>query len=52
MGLSRRIIRHINHGGQVKRSTMQKITDFLSREIKADRQGRALLLERNKTNAL
>jgi len=28
-GLSRRIIRHIRHGGQVKRSTMQKISDFL-----------------------
>jgi hypothetical protein len=31
-GLSRRIIRHVRHGGQVKRSTMQKITDFLSSE--------------------
>jgi hypothetical protein len=42
-GLSRRIIRHIRHGGQVKDSTMQKIIDFLSREGKTDGQGRAVL---------
>ena len=51
-GLARRIIRHIKHGGRVKRSTMQRITDFLGKEIKTDGQGRALLLERNNINAL
>lgn len=30
-GLSRRIIRHIRHEGQIKPSTMQRITEFLSR---------------------
>ena len=30
-GLSRRIIRRIRHRGQVKPSTMQRITDFLTR---------------------
>jgi hypothetical protein len=40
-GLSRRIIRHIRHDGQVKPSTMQRITDFLARKIKAAGQGRA-----------
>jgi hypothetical protein len=35
-GLSRRIIRHIRHVGQVKPSTMQRITDFLSRKLAAD----------------
>jgi hypothetical protein len=29
--LSRRIIRHIRHRGQVKPSTMQRISDFLTR---------------------
>ena len=29
-GLSRRIIRQIRHGGQVKPITMRRITDFLS----------------------
>jgi hypothetical protein len=33
-GLSRRIIRHIRHEGQVKPSTMQRITDFLARKLK------------------
>ena len=36
--LSRRIIRHIRHKGQVKRSAMQRILDFLSR-TKTDPQG-------------
>jgi hypothetical protein len=40
-GLSRRIIRRIKHEGQVKPSTMQKITDFLARKLKPDDQGRA-----------
>jgi hypothetical protein len=35
-GLSRRIVRHIRHNGQVKPSTMQRITDFLTRTSKAD----------------
>jgi hypothetical protein len=39
--LSRRIIRHIRHKGQVKPSTMKRITDFLTRKLKADGQGRA-----------
>ena len=30
-GLARRIIRRIKHGGRVKRSTMQRITDFLGK---------------------
>jgi hypothetical protein len=30
-GLSRQIIRHIRHSGQVKPRTMQRITDFLTR---------------------
>jgi hypothetical protein len=34
-GLSRRIIRHIRHEGQVKPSTMQRITDFLARKLRA-----------------
>lgn len=34
-GLSRRIIRHIRHGGHVKASTMQKMRDFLSRKLEA-----------------
>ena len=38
-GLSRRIIRRIRHGGQVKTSTMQKITDFLAGKLKADIPG-------------
>jgi hypothetical protein len=45
-GLSRRIIRHVRHGGQVKRSRMQRIADFLRRELNAGEQGRAT--ERNK----
>jgi hypothetical protein len=40
-GLSRRIIRHIRHDGQVKPSTMQRITDFLARTIKSAGRGRA-----------
>lgn len=40
-GLSRRIIRHIRHDGQVKASTMRRITDFLTGESNADDQGRA-----------
>jgi hypothetical protein len=48
-GLSRRIIRHIRHEGQVKASTMQRITNFLSRKLKPDDQGRAR--ERKKPNA-
>jgi hypothetical protein len=35
-GLSRRIIRHIRHDGQVKHSTMKRIADFLARKLKAD----------------
>jgi len=31
-GLSRRIIRRVRHQGQVKRSTMQRIIDFLTRK--------------------
>ncbi len=31
-GLSRRIIRHIRHRGQVKPGTMKKIRDFLARK--------------------
>jgi transcriptional regulator with XRE-family HTH domain len=37
-GLSRRIIRHIRHGAQVKPSTMQRITDFLTRELETVRK--------------
>ena len=40
-GLSRRIIRHIRHGGQVKPATMQRISDFLAGQLKADGRGRA-----------
>jgi hypothetical protein len=40
-GLSRRIIRRIRHDGQVKPSTMQRITDFLARKRDEDRRGRA-----------
>ena len=40
-GLSRRIIRRIRNEGQVKYSTMQRITDFLVRKLKADGAGRA-----------
>ena len=40
-GLSRRIIRHIRHGGQVKPSTMQGVVDFLTRKLEADGQDRA-----------
>jgi hypothetical protein len=46
-GLSRRIIRRIRHDGQVKASTMQRITDFLTRQLKAD--GRGCAPERPKT---
>lgn len=35
-GLSRRIIRRIRHQGPVKFSTMQRITDFLTRKLEAD----------------
>jgi hypothetical protein len=31
-GLSRRIIRHVKHGGQLKSSTLEKITNFLRGE--------------------
>lgn len=48
-GLSRRIIRNIRHHGQVKPSTMQRITDFLARKLEADGQFHAL--ERRKPNA-
>ena len=34
-GLSRRIIRYMRHRGQVKPSTMRKITDFLNGELKS-----------------
>jgi hypothetical protein len=50
-GLSRRIIRRIRHEGQVKPSTMQRITDFLARKLEADGQGRAQE-RRSKPNAL
>jgi hypothetical protein len=40
-GLSRRIIRRIRHDGQVKPSTMQRITDFLARKLERDSRGRA-----------
>lgn len=49
-GLSRRIIRRIRHDGQVKPSTMQRITDFLARKLDADSQGRAP--KRNRPNAV
>ena len=39
--LSRRIIRHIRHGGQVKPSTMQRVIDSLTRTLKADIPGTA-----------
>jgi len=48
-GLSRRIIRHIRHEGQVKPRTMKRITDFLAGKLRADGQGRAQ--ERRKPNA-
>ena len=50
-GLSRRIIRRIRHEGQVKPSTMQRITDFLARKLEADGQGRAQE-RRSKPNAV
>jgi hypothetical protein len=40
-GLSRRIIRRIRHHGQVKPNTMQRITDFLARKLKAAGRSRA-----------
>jgi hypothetical protein len=49
-GLSRRIIRRIRHDGQVKPSTMQRITDFLARQLEEDSQGHAP--ERNRPNAV
>jgi len=39
-GLSRRIIRHIRHQGQVKSNTLRKITDFLQ-ESSTKQSGRA-----------
>jgi len=39
--LSRRIIRRIRHEGQVKASTMKRITDFLAGQLRADGQDRA-----------
>jgi hypothetical protein len=38
-GLSRRIIRHVRHSGRVKPSTMQRITDFLTRESETGGKG-------------
>jgi hypothetical protein len=40
-GLSRRIVRRIRHQGQVKPSTMQRITDFFARTLKAEDSDRA-----------
>jgi len=50
-GLRRDTIRLIRHGGQVKPSTMQRITNFLSRKLKPDDQSRAAP-RRSKPNAL
>jgi hypothetical protein len=50
-GLSRTIIRHIRHDGQVKPTTMKRITDFLARNLDADGQGRAPE-RRSKPNAV
>ena len=40
-GLGRDTVRLIRHGGQVKPGTVQRITNFLSRKLKPDDQGRA-----------
>jgi len=45
--LSRRIIRRIRHGGQVKHSTMRRISDFLTRKSETDEHGRSALATRN-----
>jgi hypothetical protein len=50
-GLRRDTIRLIRHGGPAKPSTMQRITNFLSRKLKPDDQGRAAP-RRSKPNAL
>ena len=40
-GLSRRIIRRVRHGGQVKPGTMQRIADLLTRKSETDEHGHA-----------